>query len=398
MCGADHTCDVCQIKADPPPVPEAFGLDAVILKSDEQKEVGRRRPGHQRGVSHNRQPDPRLAVKSKQELCGVCLLTCVDLKTIRKVVYEVVSRDRTSDGLNGVSLVLQAVGEAKQDMGQDVDRTEMSAFIGQIVDRVIKTISESTVCYTETITYADCHFCNVRTYPEGTHTIPGTAFGPNIREIFMNMHRMTTAVRSIKYGLDAMVGAIVSTGAISKCLRAMAEYAEHGRIREIPPLPETEEAEVPLTGSAPIVGCGDKRDVPPNHTRTSLDTPPVMTQITDMITMAPCVEFDESASQVEGKRWEAPVAYTRRAALIKIKPSRSKVTIQTEFWWILKRPAGADMYRAGNALKGPFQTCIVHVGRKIEFWAVQAKDGFWEYVLWDMSKKVFRYVTHTPYQ
>ena len=348
-------------------------------------------------MSHNRQPDPRLAVKFTQKLCGKCLCADVKLKTIRKVVFEVVCRAKTSDGLNAVSLVLRAVEEIKQEMKSGMDQMQMSAFIDRMVDKVIKAISESTVCYTETITYAECHFCNVRTYPEGIHTIPSTSFGPNFREVLLDFHRMTTAVRSIRYGLDTM-GALASTGAISKCLRAISEYAEHGRIREIPPLPEPEEADVLLTGSAPIVGCGDKRDVSPDHIRTSLDTPPVMTQITDMITMAPYVEFDESASRVEGKRWEALVAYTRRAVLIKIKPSRSKVTIQTEFWWILKRPAGADMYRAGNALKGPFQTCIVHIGRKIEFWAVQAKDGSWEYVLWDMSKKVFRYITHTLYQ
>lgn len=396
-CSADKACDVCSMGANLPPTPADFGLDMEVFESDGQKDdtVGRRSPGHQPGVpgvSHKHTPDPALAVEHKQELCGVCGRADVDHKTAYKMVFEVVSGVITGDSLDVTSRVLQAIEDAKQEMGAGMDPTQVSALTERIAEKVLKGISESTVCYTEKTTYADCHICNVRTYPEGMHTIPGSSFGPNIRRILIDFHRMTPAVRPIGYGSRAIVGVIASTGAISNCLQAIAEYAEHGRIRKIPPLPDSDTPQIPLTGSAPITRCDDIPDISDNCTRAKLDTPPIMTQIIDVITMAPYVEFDESASRVKKKRWEALVILTIFAVLIKIKPSRSKDTIQTEFGGMLQRPAVADMYRAGNALQLSFQTCVIHLGRKIEALAIISKDSSWEYVLWTMAMDVFRYV------
>ena len=399
-CGTDKTCEVCKIFEDPLPVPADFGFDVDVSELNGQKDkvAGRRSPGHQPGVpgvSHNRQPDPALAVASKQELCGKCNGADVDFKTTYRPVIEAVFNSAIGDGLNAEYRIRQIIEAIKQEMGAGLDQAQLSDLTDQIAEKVIKAVSESIVCYTETITYAECRRCNVRTYPDGTHTIPGSTFGPNLRAIVINLHRMTTAVRPIQYGLMSNHGVKVSTGAISNCLGAIAQYAEHGRIRKIPPLSDSEEPEVPPTGSAPIAECGDIRDISPDHTRTCLDTPPIIAQIIDKITMAPYIEFDESTARVKNKKWQALVVLTIYAILIKIKPSRSKITIKTEFegLGILKRPAGADMYRAGNALKGDFQTCIIHIDRKFEYFAIRAKDGSWEYVLWKAWKKIFVYIS-----
>ena len=397
-CGTDKTCDLCKMEAKPPPVPADFGFDVDVseLVGRKDKVVVRRPPGHQQGVpgvSHNHKPDRALAVEFEQKTCGECGLTNVDLKTTYKTVREVVSGAIIGEEMDVILRIRQVTEAIKQKNVAGMDQDQLSALVDQIVEKVIKVISESTVCYTEKTTYAECHTCNVRTYPKGMHTIPGTSFGPKLREILINFHRMTTAVRSIQYGLKAIVGVLASTGAISNGLKAIAKYAEYSRMRKIPPLPCPEEPEVPPTGSAPIAGRGDIRDLSPYHTRTNLDTPPIIEQIDNMLTMGPYIEFDESQTRVKKTKYQALVVQNPLAIRIKIKHSRSQATIKTEFGWILGRPAVADMYRAGNALRGPFQTCIVHLDRKGEVFAIRAKDGSWEYVLWKKSNKVFRYIS-----
>ena len=74
----------------------------------------------------------------------------------------------------------------------------------------------------------------MRTYPADAHTIPGYSFGPNLRAILVNLHRMTPAVRPIAYGLKANHGAVISTGLVSNGLAAIAEYAKYGKNRRYP--------------------------------------------------------------------------------------------------------------------------------------------------------------------
>ena len=116
--------------------------------------------------------------------------------------------------------------------------------------------------------------------------------------------------------------------------------------------------------------------------------PSVMDQIMDMLSMAPHIIFDESSERVDGERWQALVAHSPRAIYIVIRPDRSNATIQ-KFWAVLLRPAVTDMYRGGNALAGPFQTCDIHVDRKSESLAVRAGDDSLEYALWRMLRDVY---------
>ena len=151
------------------------------------------------------------------------------------------------------------------------------------------------------------------------------------------------------------------------------------------------EAETPRTGRAPIERpAGPAPDAPPAHPRTRPATDPVITQIVQMVSMAPHVIFDESVERVEGERWAALVVRTARAIHIVIRPDRSKPTIRAEFWMVLLRPLVADMYRGGNAMKGPFQTCGIHLDRKAESLAVRAGVDSLEYVLYRMLLDVYR--------
>lgn len=415
-CGICGVCDVCGMCGTGPARPHAApDLDAGILGANAPPHsAGRRAPGHQpgvRGTSHDHRPDPDLAVEFTQESCGRCGRTDIPHAVAYKTVTDVVGNAKVGGGIDVEGRVRRAVDGAVRKGAAKLGEDGMRRLAGEIAAAVVGVVGGPVVHYTEKTTSAECGHCNVRTYPPHAHTIPGSSFGPNLRAILANLHRMTPAVRLIAYGLMSNHRAAVSTGSVSNCVTAIAEYAKFGNVREISPRPEagqeagpdmgparwpapfTEaprgtEPEAPATGTAPMVRDGG-RDAPPHHSRAGPAMPPVMDQIMDMLSMAPHIIFDESSERVDGEGWQALVARSPRAILIVIRPDRSKTTIQAEFREVLLRPAVADMYRGGNALAGPFQTCGIHVGRKSESLAVRAGDDSLEYVLWRMLRDVY---------
>ena len=109
-----------------------------------------------------------------------------------------------------------------------------------------------------------------------------------------------------------------------------------------------------------------------------------MDSISEWASMAPHVQFDESHANVAGSRAQALVLLTPKVVIMHIVRHRDKTTIQELFWMVLNRPLVADKYRGGNAFVGEYQTCIVHLERHLESFAITAGAGSLEHTLYLM--------------
>ena len=241
-----------------------------------------------------------------------------------------------------------------------------------------KLVEEARECsglryHMEIETAALCGPCGMITHA-ATDSIPGTACGPRLRGLIANIHAKAPAVESIRWILKVNHGIELSTGAISKCTRAMAAHARNGSLLErVPQKGGTGEREEEVNKAADAEEEIAELPAPLPGARTGTGSAPYVTRVFEEISMAPYAEIDESTGKKRGKDVSALVLLAPKAALIHVKPGKSKKTMQSVFSDLLRIPMTADMYLAGNSLTGPVQTCIVHVWRKSE--ALAAKYG-----------------------
>ena len=192
----------------------------------------------------------------------------------------------------------------------------------------------------------------------------------------------------------------LSEEALSDCLAAVARHSRDGRLWE--PVPRDEEVEAMSAHSAPPAKQSQRQLAETKvddtfsvlynpYTRAVQETPPLITAIKELISIAPFAMIDESLAKVAGSR---PLYYSPGLQLIRIADDKSKETMQKIFWMVMHRPLVADMvtihvlssfsgilspfrhktslgrehvpdmYLAGNSTDGAKQTCFVHVLRK----------------------------------
>ena len=259
------------------------------------------------------------------------------------------------------------------------------------------------LCHMEISVPALCLQCGIIIFPQ-TPSIPGTACGPHLRELMTNMHEAAAPVYGIKKMLDSNHGITIRESTASKCISAMSKHAENGALWEKAPddmiaaaeaaygisntkiMPEAH-SEPPVAGPAQLpetipLPKQDREDSPPPNTLPVLyvapDThqqpdnpPPLLCQITELLSMAPYVMFDESVVKVAGLQEVALAALAPNiAAIIRITDNKRKETIRYEFQTLLHLPLLGDMYLAGNSFESDMSTCRVHVWRKGENLAV----------------------------
>ena len=108
-----------------------------------------------------------------------------------------------------------------QDMCGMCGRTD--TVLMNYVWKIVVDIGEcgKVVCYVEKIAPAYCGVCSVITWP-ATNSIPGTWAGPNLRRIIMNIHEVAYTVWAISRLLKSNHYCIMSAGAVSNCIYAMA--------------------------------------------------------------------------------------------------------------------------------------------------------------------------------
>ncbi len=245
-----------------------------------------------------------------------------------------------------------------------------------------KPATDTTTCnrqtyHTEEIVSVLCLHCGAVTMPP-TDTLPGSWCGPNLRRIISNMHDVTPSISGIRKLLGRNHNTVLSTGAISNCITAMARHAEH---RNAPQTPGGDV--VPAGGGPPVpyVACAP---YDPSTVWSCTATPPLMDIMYEWASMAPHVQFDESHANVAGSRAQALVLMTPRVVIMHVVRHRDKTTIQELFWMVLNRPLVADKYRGGNAFVGGYQTCMVHLERHLESFAIAAGAGSLEHTLYLM--------------
>lgn len=386
-CGVCDVCGACGTEAARPHAAADVGLDANNAGATSLcGATPGRAPGHQPGVwgtSHGHRPDPGLAVEFMQRTCGLCGRTDTGPGTSYKTVTEVVGGAIIGDGLDVEGRIRRTVEYVVQREEAGMGESRRLSLAGKIASAVAEAVGGTIVHYAEKTTYADCYHCVMRTYPDGAHTIPGSSFGPNLRAILASMHRMMPAVRSIAYGLSSNHDVEVSIGSVSNCLTAMAEYSKHGSIRKISPAGRTAPHGPGPHRAARQPGAGRSPCPPQDKAGHRLADHP------DCRDGQHGTARDIRRVRREGGGWAALVIRTIRAIHIVIRPDRSKPTIRAEFWMVLPRPAVADMYRGGNALKGPFQACGIRLDRKAESLAVRAGANSPEYVLYRMLLDVY---------
>ena len=256
-------------------------------------------------------------------------------------------------------------------------------------------------CHMEIETAAFCGPCSMITHA-ATDSIPGTACGPRLRGLIANIHAKAPAVESIQWILKVNHGIELSTGAISKCVKAMAAHARNGSLLERVPEKdcrgeggegegeEEEEEEEEVNKAADAEGEIAELPAPLPGARTGRGAAPYVTRVFEEISMAPHAEIDESTGKRRGRDVSALVLLAPKAALIHVKPGKSKKTMQSVFSDLLRIPMTADMYLAGNSLTGPVQTCIVHVWRKSEALAAKYGTGSPEHTYSRMFLEAYR--------
>jgi hypothetical protein len=241
---------------------------------------------------------------------------------------------------------------------------------GRTVWKVVMDLGEcgSVACHLEKTTPAFCGHCRTTTWP-ATASIPGTWVGPRLRRIIMNIHEVAPAVRGICRLLFSNHGVTLSEGAVSNCLSAMARHVREGSlvaaVQGGGPPPEP----LPSAAGPPVAAPARDGDGHPNRP-SRFGAVPLLARMEDEASMAPYVEFDESRVNVAGKQAQVLVLRTPGLLIMRIAPDRTGKTIRRLFWMVLDRPLVADMYRGGNAFRGDYQTCIIHVWRKGESLAV----------------------------
>ncbi len=254
------------------------------------------------------------------------------------------------------------------------------------------------VCHVEETVPAYCIGCGTVTRPE-TGTIAGSSLGPGLRRIITNIHAVVPSVRSIQKLLASNHGVTLSTGCISNCLSGTAGRAKGNRPETAP-----DHAEIPLVSKAPLLLLPPSADHGPYDVSrdavwsgtiaaaaaaAAAAAQPLLWQIEEKISMAPCVQIDESRKNVGGRQAQGMVLDTEHAALIRIRQDKSRKTMESVFWMVLGRPFVADMYRGGNAFGREFQSCFVHVNRKSEGLAIRHGTGSFEYVLYVMMRRIY---------
>ncbi len=249
------------------------------------------------------------------------------------------------------------------------------------------TESGKPVCYAEMIAPGYCLTCQAVTYPDAD-SIPGTWFGPNLRKKIANMHRVSVSLRSMQYLLASNHGIRASLGCISHALEAIAT---RGSLGDAPRLPEPkEDMPSPLFGAPFPTPARPEPDAGGHTAWNGLMRRPLITQITEKMSMAPSVSEDESGEKVAGKNVQAILLISKYCVLVCIRPDKTKETMRDVLWMVLNRPFVADMYRAGNALEGDFQTCFVHVVRKCEGLAIRHGVNSFEYAWYVTLLKIYR--------
>ncbi len=249
--------------------------------------------------------------------------------------------------------------------------------------------NNNMVCHVEETVPAYCTRCGTVTHPE-TGTIAGSSLGPGLRRIIANIHEVVPSVRSIQRLLASNHGVTLSTGCISNCLSGVTKRAK-GNCPETTP----GHAETPLVSKGPLsllppspADCGPY-DPSRDAVWSGMATQPLVRQIEEKISMAPCVQIDESRKNIGGRQAQALVLDTEHAVLIRIEKDKSRKTMEGAFWMALNRPFVADMYRGGCAFAGEFQSCFVHVNRKSEGLAIRHGIDSFEYVLYVMMRGIY---------
>ena len=314
--------------------------------------------------------------------------------------------------------------------------------------KIVVDIGEcgKVVCYMEKIAPAYCGVCSVITWP-ATGSIPGTWAGPNLRRIIMNIHEVAYTVWAISRLLRSNHDCIMSAGAVSNCISAMAEHARNGSrvvrvaapganaqdgIRAEAPKGNDGSAEAPKgndgsaeapkgndgsaeapkgnDGSVKVQDAGALMEPLPSASKPPLRAlhsraephhspestpwpalqPPLLARLEDIASMAPYAMEDESEVNVAGKRSQALVLCVPGLVIIRIMPNRSKVVMKRVFWMVLNRPLATDMCRGAYAFAGEYQTCNVHLWRKSESMGVKHKIVSPEHTCCTMLPDVYR--------
>ena len=247
---------------------------------------------------------------------------------------------------------------------------------------VYKPATDTTTCnkqthYTEEIVSVLCLHCGAVTKPD-TDTLPGSGCGPNLRRIISNIHDVTPSTYGIRKLLRRNHNTTLSAGAISNCITAMARHARQGNAPQIPG------GDIVPGGGGPPVPYVAGAPYDPGTVWSCMAAPSLMDIISEWASMAPHVQFDESHANVGGSRAQALVLVTPRVVIMHVVRHRDKTTIQELFWMVLNRPLVADKYRGGNAFVGEYQTCIIHLERHLESFAIAAGAGSLEHTLYLM--------------
>ena len=247
-----------------------------------------------------------------------------------------------------------------------------------------KPATDTTPCnrqtyHTEEIVTVLCLHCGAVTIPD-SDTLPGSWCGPNLRGLISNIHDVTPSIAGIRKLLKRNHNTTISAGAISHCITAMALRAEHGNA------PQTSGGDIIMgDGGRPPIPYGAGAPYDASTVWSCMASPiPLMETISEWASMAPHVQFDESHANVAGSRAQALVLLTPKVVIIRVVGHRDKETIQGLFWMVLSRPLVADKYRGGNAFVGGYQTCMVHLERHLESFAIDAGDGSLEQTLYLM--------------
>ena len=220
-----------------------------------------------------------------------------------------------------------------------------------------------------------CPGCGALSPPD-TDAIPGTSLGPRLRATIQAYERAHNTEQDMRLMLAEIEGVILSTGTISGCITAMADYLD-GPVLSIP------DEEPMILDPEDLRGyrcpVAPPRDIPDTEyhrqdailtQRSSLwissQPQPAIVRIVERASMDPHVRTDETGHRVGPDGVQASVAETLHTTQVRIIPHRDAPTLRRIWGWMEDRPAMRDGTTGYEWHRGDLSRCNVHLLRDAE--------------------------------
>ena len=239
------------------------------------------------------------------------------------------------------------------DMCRQCGRTDL--ILDTPIQKMTRELAEGRMVFLQyAITCGTCPDCKVVTYPH-TDVIPGTSFGKKLMATIVSYKNESVSVKGVTRLIRDMLGAHISTGAVSNCTGAQVNHLKD-KVLEIHSktivlcCDDTRPFRSPLCPPPEMpksIYDYDARIARHNTVWTSFMPLPAMVKILEKSTMDPWYRGDESKNQTSGQEVQTIVYDTLNTTMIHVVGDKKRSTLYKCSSGMAFRPAVHDGY-AGN--------------------------------------------------